>query len=138
MVASKKPWCATKVEGDGITAAKYHDCNPGCPGYCTANVEKRSSSTGFLVTVKENCQFPFTDDFGNTFNTCSRDGVNGKAWCRTTSGEFGYCNPGCPGYVNPRPTSRPTQRTTQRTVGRSKMAEKMSDIIYGHFQISLM
>merc|ERR1711971_132686 len=61
------------------------------------------------VCIAENseaCQFPLTyktkAGYTNTYNQCTLDDTeDDKAWCKTTSGKWKNCNPGCPGYVPP-------------------------------------
>lgn len=53
----------------------------------------------------EECQFPFTYLWGFAqYNECT-DLFHHEYWCKTASGHWGNCNPGCPGvpiydYVN--------------------------------------
>merc|ERR1711935_600465 len=54
----------------------------------------------------EPCQFPFKYK-GKTYYQCTLDHNPEKAWCQTISNSLVDCNPGCPGYVWPRPPTPP-------------------------------
>merc|ERR1711962_416496 len=116
--SSGEPWCAYNVDNNGVAiTGQWANCDPGCPGVssrtqCTADVPCPGG------TCPEACEFPFTYK-RNTYNRCTKDNSeNGRAWCKTVSGKYEDCNPGCPGYSNnpepPRPYPPPPPPTDVR------------------------
>lgn len=107
---------STSLDADEMQPARF------LRGVISEQQQRRSRSLSTETTCKtiagpshlapagEPCVFPFTHA-GTTYNSCTTAHNNGIAWCSVSSRHqihgWGYCSPGCPGYVPKLPPKTP-------------------------------
>ena len=94
-----RPWCVVESYAVG-GPEQWGYCD--CPGTCDGEQPDDAPEDG-----NPPCAFPFTY-LGVTFGDCTTvDDANGRAWCITEGGGWGYCDCGPTPPTLPPPTPAP-------------------------------